>query len=978
MGNLRIAGLAGVAVSAIGVVGTPARASDPIQISFLWHMHQPRYIPGQSILQAGAFYSFNLIDVHNTRFGPYTTWPRNAVSLGLAEPYLGAQVSFSGSLAQNLDELEAAGTNGGMWNNWDGAYDQSQSLLTVGGHRRLELVAFAHHHALLPLLDERDIRMQIRLHKFHHQQTFGSSYSRGMFPPETAFSTRIIPALVAEGVEWVMVDNIHFDRACVGYPYTPASNLYPPNRADQVNPDPATAGGRWVQLQNLWAPSRVSVPFGYQPHVAQHVNPASGQATRMVVVPAARYEGNEDGRGGYGAFLYDRVMDAYLPDNNAADRPMLVLLHHDGDNFGGGSDAYYGSNFQNMVNWVRNDADYEVTTVNDYLARFPVPQDALIHVEDGSWAGADNGDPEFIKWLGGDVNAGGQSPDINSWAVLTAAKNWVFELDDRLGGALNGNASMANVLAGTGSRLEKSWFWLLTAQASDYWYWDGTEVWDSNVTRGSNGAVGEALAGLNATGGLVNDGTPPMVFVPQREPYNPGSIEWGTTPQPSDFEVWTLAYDRSGLTGVTLKWRVDADGVNPLASTQNETYAGGAEVGAWQSAAMTGSAVPTPAGVLAPTHKAMRYGARITGQQSVLIDYYVEAADSKGNLTRSPIRHVWVGNGTTGGGGNSSVSLSPNPPVAGQNVTISYEPAGGPLGSATSILLHHGFNGWSSVVSPDPAMSDADGDGVWTVSVPVPASATELNVVFNNGAGVWDNNAGQDWAFTVDGGSGGPGFVIDGTLDAGATLIDSRAGVSLWAGLDGDLLYLAATPAGGGNDRFIVLAGTPGAMGPAMWAKAGQVAGWDAFVGNEESNGWHGWFDAQGATQLARGSVLEATIDLAGELTGSVPESVWLAVLSYASADGGALAASVQVPGGNGNGNVEAAELLEVPLCSLRAGGCCPADLTGDGEVDSGDLSAFVTAFLAQSAAADLTGDGQVDSGDLAAFVGLFLAGCSG
>jgi hypothetical protein len=62
---------------------------------------------------------------------------------------------------------------------------------------------------------------------------------------------------------------------------------------------------------------------------------------------------------------------------------------------------------------------------------------------------------------------------------------------------------------------------------------------------------------------------------------------------------------------------------------------------------------------------------------------------------------------------------------------------------------------------------------------------------------------------------------------------------------------------------------------------------------------------------------------------------------------------------------------------NARAGGpCSPADLTGDGQIDSGDLDAYITAFLAAAASADLTGDGQVDSGDLAAFIGLFLAGC--
>ncbi|KAA0230348.1 nucleotidyltransferase family protein, partial [bacterium] len=88
------------------------------------------------------------------------------------------------------------------------------------------------------------------------------------------------------------------------------------------------------------------------------------------------------------------------------------------------------------------------------------------------------------------------------------------------------------------------------------------------------------------------DATPPTVFVPQREPYNPGGMEWGTQPQPSDFTVWTFAYDVSGLNAVTLNWRVDGDGENPIASIQNETYAGGSEVGPWNSEIMTIAPMP--------------------------------------------------------------------------------------------------------------------------------------------------------------------------------------------------------------------------------------------------------------------------------------------------------------------------------------------------------------------------------------------------
>ena len=54
----------------------------------------------------------------------------------------------------------------------------------------------------------------------------------------------------------------------------------------------------------------------------------------------------------------------------------------------------------------------------------------------------------------------------------------------------------------------------------------------------------------------------------------------------------------------------------------------------------------------------------------------------------------------------------------------------------------------------------------------------------------------------------------------------------------------------------------------------------------------------------------------------------------------------------------------------------CPAELTGDGQVDSGDLSAFINAFLVGDFVADANCDGEVDSGDLAIFIDLFVAGC--
>jgi len=936
-----------------------APAAEPMQVGFLWHMHQPIYYPGEHILQteAAGRFSFSVVDVHNQRFGPYTTWPRDAIQAGLSLAHLGAQVSFSGSLIENLNRLEAAGTNGGMWNNWEGAYKQAINWDTSLGNTRLDMVGFGYHHPLMPLLDERDMRMQIKLHKHVHEQTWGPGvpYSKGVFPAETAFAERMIPALAAEGIEWAIVDNIHFDRATQNYPHTNASNLFAPNRADQINPDPAANGGAWIQLNNLWAPSRVSAPFSYQPHNVQHVNPNTGAVSTIVAVPAARYEGNEDGRGGFGALQYEQVMEQYRQYNTDPNHPLFVLLHHDGDNYGGGSESYYHSNFQNMVSWAAGNANYDVTTVQDYLDRYPVAANDVIHVEPGSWAGADNGDPEFKKWLG-DPNGSGWSPDRYSWAVLTAAKNRVFTADD-----LAPYASLQNIMTGSGTPTERAWHHLLEAEASDYWYWDGTEIWDSNVTRGSNLAVAQANQVLTPAA-LANETTPPSVFVPQREIYNPGGMEWGTTPQPSDFEVWTYAYDVSGLSNVTLKWRVDADGANPLASTQNETYDGGAEVGAWNSVLMNSSDIAPPANILSPTYRALRYGGMIAGQQDALIDYYVEAIDGRGNIARSDIQHVWVGGAMTPPPpGGSAAQISPNPAVAGQSVLVTYNPVGGPLDGAAQVYMHYGFNNWSTVASSDVLMNWNPADSVWSLNLPISAQASQFDLVFNNGSGVWDNNSGQDWHFTVTG-TQAPSFVMDGVRDSVSQQVAANGSRHVYAALNGDVLYVATEDAGEGNDVFIYLAQTPGILRAANWAKAGQIAGWDAYLADENNNDFEGWFDAAaGATQAATGAnggVLEGTINLAMEF-GSLPSAIYLAVGVYQTNDGGALVASQQVPASvNGNGNIDAVEYFLLQLVAA------PGDYNRDGNVDDADYNLWLNTFGSADPRADGNGNGVVDAAD--------------
>ncbi|MFM7808712.1 MAG: carbohydrate-binding protein, partial [Planctomycetota bacterium] len=411
-------------------------------------------------------------------------------------------------------------------------------------------------------------------------------------------------------------------------------------------------------------------------------------------------------------------------------------------------------------------------------------------------------------------------------------------------------------------------------------------------------------------------------------------------------------------------------------------YAGGPEVGAWVSVPMT--VTEFPAGNVLndggidffemPGAIAKRCVGRITGIRSKLLDYHVEATDARGNVKRSPIQHVWVGDsdgtGGGGGGGGTVVATSPSPVQANANVTITYNPSGRALASATAVKAHVGFNAWASVLSPDVSMTKS-ATGTWSCSVQVPSTATQLDVVFNDGGSTWDNNGGQDWHFTVQGGVAIT-WQMNGTLDAAATPVATVSGRTLWAGLQGDTLYLATQDAGEGDDVFILLANATSPLTAAPWGKSGQAMQWKAFLADENDNAFCGWFnDLQSQTFAAtkaastgsNGGVLEGTIDVV-QLFGSRPDSIVIAAAAYATGNGGALKPAQQCPTGDGDGSLEVAEFVTVRLCDLE-GGCCPSDLDGSTQVDFGDVALLLLQMGDLGGSADLDGSGVVDSADI-------------
>ncbi len=80
----------------------------------------------------------------------------------------------------------------------------------------------------------------------------------------------------------------------------------------------------------------------------------------------------------------------------------------------------------------------------------------------------------------------------------------------------------------------------------------------------------------------------------------------------------------------------------------------------------------------------------ITGYASKLLDYYVEASDQHGNIARSPIMHVWVGDGS--GGSTANVTISPTSPTVNDIITITAAHA------TSATLLYWGVNNWQRPV----------------------------------------------------------------------------------------------------------------------------------------------------------------------------------------------------------------------------------------------------------------------------------------
>ena len=975
------------------VIFTVATSSaQTVFVSRMWHNHQPTYWPewntngGQNsrveyawdsiVLKSGRSYSGNsaqhpennLTDIFgiDDRKNAYQSGPRN--SLANLNQSAGFCMSYSGSLIDGVRSLAAANQLG-YGSGWAGGNSEARNWLTPSGSRRLDLVGFTYHHSLGPLLPKAVFRKELQIFKQAYWKAWGgnsdlSDHSKGFFPTEMAFSSTMIDVLVEEGFDWSIVASHHLSRTCPTYMNQGdiASNrgIFSslPNKADLLGPSPSS--GWWYGQPNPGNAAWNVSPFAYQLHRAKHVNPETGAESSMILVPS---DDVLSYRFGYAQEGIDKIQANIAPYATDPARPVIVMPSTDGDNaWGGGSSSWFEATpaFFNAA----GGAGYGQSAVQDFVNQHGAAAQT-VHIEDGAWIFPEScyGSANFLKWIEpplaatpatryaetmADLETPGFALKFWAWAPVITGANWCETaeqiLNDEGGSAQSWKIQAPYDWDGTWTGpndVELAWHIYLHGLDSGFNYYGGL---------GNDDEVKAALATTRAIEKLqpwltparrANDRTPPSVLKPQRYPYNPGTWNFGWFNRnppvdnsyqkllPSEFYVWTHAYDVSGITGVNLKVRLDNDGTNSLATNQNETYAGGGEVGAWITIPMTKRVLPNSQSALnaaanngqinyfiTPPELADYYFAKVTETnlpdfRGKLVDYYIEATDSLENTSKSDIQHVFV---EDDGKQTPDIPAVPSNPVATAT-------------SPTVILLD-----WDAMpgatfytVRRDGSVAATTTDSNWVDSGRTPGTTYSYTIASGNDLGSSDETSPRSARTPLEGEviPDPIPFVMDGVADFPGYELSSP-GMTIHAALRGNTLYVATwAPGEAGNDHFIMIGKSvlPSATTIAPWAKAGSIALPVAspFLAAESTNSYIGWFNTNEAsteTAGAAGQQMEGTINIATAFP-DMPSNLYLTALAYQTADAGILGA--QAPAMvTDNGDIDPDELLVIPVEALR------------------------------------------------------------
>lgn len=871
--QFRLALFRGAAISLlIACCGSTTHAAN-VRVSRFWHNHQPIYWPEwngsdsqtarvqfaeDSIDQKSSQYydtttqhpDNNLTDIFGTgdRVTAYQSGPRN--SLAALSSSAGFAISYSGSLIENVRSLGNAGELG-YGSSWYDGYREAMGWTTPSGSRRMDMVGFAYHHALCPVLPKAVFRKEIDTFKQVWWKAWNknsdlSDHSKGFFPTEMAFTEEMIDVLREEGYEWVIVASHHLSRTCPTYFDQGTSegnfniNSSPPNRADLLGPSPST--GWWYNSPNPGNCAWNVSPYAYQLHKVKYVNPSSGVEKVMIAVPSDDVLSYKAGYSGADVGMVSSYIAPYASDAN---NPALVLPATDGDNAWGGGNSSWMESTPSFFSGC-DSAGYSPTAIQDFVNQYG-GNATTSHVEDGAWIFPEMcyGSPYFLKWVDPptstnratcypntqiDLETPGFALKFWDWAPVIAGANWCETAEQILkdeGGAVDA-WKIARPYDWDGSSaspndVERAWHIYLCGLDSGFNYYGGLGNDDEVKQSLANRRALEILQPWMTSQRLANDHTPPSIFRPQRFPYNPGTNTFGwfnvvptntafNKKMGSDFYVWTHAYDVSGIPdgGLVLKVRRDKDGVNTMANNQNETFAGGDDVEGWISIPMTKRTLPSTRTALnaaannsqidyfiTPLAIADYYFAKVTLFRDALVDYYIEAQDTKGNLYKSDIQHVYVVGDGTSAGSSPSATFTPAAPSDCASLTVNFNAATSVLATATTVNAFYHFStnstDWTNAV-----MTRASTNTFTLTFAAVPDNAPQLEVCFNDGVH-WESNGGANWKVTIrdcdapvftngvyiNPGTPGAGSGISITYDPSGRALSAATNVNIHYGYNG-------------------------------------------------------------------------------------------------------------------------------------------------------------------------------------------------
>jgi hypothetical protein len=564
---------------------------------------------------------------HHAKPGAYCDWPpetadHNKFTMGHNQSQ--THVTMTASVINNVQSFVEL-QNHSSFNhrhNWGEKWRNSYyNTKTTNNFPALDLIHMSGHHTMGPLTGNEFLLKDLIYHSVTLSRDYflGNNFksSKGFFPTELGFSTRIIPVLKKLGIEWSVIGNVHFSRTLSDYPYLDDPGvdclISPPNRSDMRNVDPY--GGQWVarQMFNEQQVTHNKFPFASIPHFVRYIDPWTGEEHKVAGIPVEQAASWEEGYQGSKSPVDITWLHNY--NEYVQGRIQYHVIAHDGDNSQGA--AGDGGTWLVSGNSIYTQSGVTGKGVDEYLKDHPIPQNDIVHVQDGSWIDTrdSSSDPTWYHWRLPFGIWKGQFSEFNSktgldlapkknihgveegmtvsmehgyhylernFALLQAALNYAVtaeqiwldknpshwapstDLDFEIVGENNtGNQLnpylMSYPVKGESNPAELAWYFLIASVDSGFGYYDENVDDVIKPTISFNQSLYFSVPFV--TDNIKDDKTGPSIWWTQRWPYNPGSANvgkaegWTLHYFDNNFVIYTYAFDVSEIKNIRVRIR---------------------------------------------------------------------------------------------------------------------------------------------------------------------------------------------------------------------------------------------------------------------------------------------------------------------------------------------------------------------------------------------------------------------------------------